>query len=153
MDDADLNFLSKGEREFLLELNDAGVRFLVVGMSAALLQGARGATEDIDLWFEDIGDERLGRAAKAVGGFFITRSQPPMFGGAIGGRIDIVFAMSGLPAFAPEYENAVDEVVSGVKVKVLPLARILHSKIVAARMKDEPGIAQIKLVLAVMKNR
>jgi|GEM_PF-3695454 len=45
MDDADLNFLSNGEREFLLALNDVGVRFMVVGMSAALLQGARGATD------------------------------------------------------------------------------------------------------------
>jgi predicted nucleotidyltransferase len=153
MDDADLNFLSNGERAFLLALNDAGVRFMVVGMSAALLQGARGATEDIDLWFEDIADDRIGRAAKEVGGFFITRSHPPMFGGAIGDRIDIVFAMSGLPAFAPEYENAVEEFVSGVKLKILPLARILHSKTLAARTKDEPGIAQIKLVLAVMKTR
>jgi len=37
-----------------------------------------------------------------------------MFGGAIGDRIDIVFSMSGLPAFTPEYENAIEESVSRV---------------------------------------
>jgi predicted nucleotidyltransferase len=44
--------LSEGERSFLRVLNARGVRFLLVGMSGALVQGARGATEDIDLWFE-----------------------------------------------------------------------------------------------------
>jgi hypothetical protein len=41
--------LTDRERIFLLALNELGVPFLVVGMSAALLQGARGATEDIDV--------------------------------------------------------------------------------------------------------
>jgi hypothetical protein len=45
--------LTSGERRLLAELEARGVRFLVVGMSAALIQGARGSTEDIDLWFED----------------------------------------------------------------------------------------------------
>jgi hypothetical protein len=44
--------LSEGELRFLRALNARGVRFLLVGMSGALVQGARGATEDIDLWFE-----------------------------------------------------------------------------------------------------
>jgi len=151
MDDADLDFLSKGERSFFVALNNLGVRFMVVGMSAALLQGARGATDDIDLWFEDIADERIGEAARLVGGFFITRSQPPMFGGAIGDRIDIVFAMSGITAFAPEYECSLEEAVSGVKLRLLPLKRILDSKIAAGRSKDGPGIAQIELLLAVLQ--
>jgi hypothetical protein len=43
-------------------------------MSAALLQGARGATEDVDLWFESIGDARIADAARRAGGFWITRS-------------------------------------------------------------------------------
>src|SRR5437016_1752407 len=89
MDDAGRGLLSDAERRFLLALNELGIRYLIVGMSAALLQGARGATEDIDLWFEDVGDPRIGEAARRASGFWITRSQPPLLGGAIGDRFDV----------------------------------------------------------------
>ena len=36
-------------------------------------------------------------------------------------------------------------------MRVLPLERILYSKLSAGRAKDEPGILQIQLALAVMK--
>jgi hypothetical protein len=60
--------LTAAERTFLAELARLGVRFMVVGMSGALIQGARGATEDIDLWFEDVTDVRIADAARASGG-------------------------------------------------------------------------------------
>jgi hypothetical protein len=151
MDDADREFLSDGERAFLLALNRLGVRYLLVGMSAALLQGARGATEDIDIWFESTADPRIGEAAREAGGFWITRTAPPMLGGAIGDRFDVVTMMSGLPDFAAEYGGAKPETLSGADVKVLPLARILHSKLAAGRAKDGPGIEQIRLALAVLE--
>ena len=43
------SILSSAEQTLLRELGGSGVRYIVVGMSAALLQGARGATEDVDL--------------------------------------------------------------------------------------------------------
>jgi len=82
LDTPDHALLTEGERAFLRALNEHGVRYLVVGMSAALLQGARGATEDIDLWFEHIGDARIGDAARKAGGVWVTRTQPPLLGGA-----------------------------------------------------------------------
>ena len=150
MDDADRDFLNEGERAFLLTLNRLGVRYLFVGMSAALLQGARGATEDIDIWFESTGDPRIAEAAHDAGGFWVTRTSPPMLGGAIGERFDVVVTMSGLPDFDREYAEAASEIVSGVEVKVLPLAKILHSKLTAARVKDQPGIQQIRLAIDVL---
>ena len=41
-------------------------------MSAALLQGARGSTEDIDLWFEDVTDPRIADCVRAAGGIWIS---------------------------------------------------------------------------------
>jgi hypothetical protein len=140
MDDADLDFLTEPERAFLEALNASGVRYLLVGMSAALLQGARGATEDVDLWFESIADDRIGKAARAGGGFWVTRAEPPRLGGALGDRFDVVTHMSGLPDFAVEYGQAIDEVVGGVPVKLLPLRRIIVSKRAAGRPKDEAVI-------------
>src|ERR1700682_4538548 len=100
--------LTAAERAFLAELNGTGVRFMVVGMSGALIQGARGATEDIDLWFEDVTDSRIGEAARASGGVWISGSfgmQPPRIGGeALSERFDVVTHMSGLRDFVSEYQ-------------------------------------------------
>jgi hypothetical protein len=50
---------SDEELAFLGELERRGVRFLVVGMSAAILHGVPGSTQDVDLWFESLADERI----------------------------------------------------------------------------------------------
>lgn len=150
MAEIDPPFLTKSERAFLEELDSLGVRYLLVGMSAALLQGARGATEDIDLWFERVGDERIGQAARNAGGFFVTRMELPILGG-VSDRFDVVLTLSGLPDFAKEYRSAIEQTIDGQAVRVLPLERILLSKRIANRAKDEPGIRQIEVALAVMK--
>lgn len=150
MADTDDDFLSQAERSFLSALNGLGVRYLIVGMSAALLQGARGATEDIDLWFESLADPRIGDAARSAGGFWVTRSQPPMLGGALGDRLDVVTSMSGLPDFAAEYAHAKCEMVTGVPLRLLPLARILHSKRTAGRPKDQAVIYALETALALL---
>lgn len=103
------SLLTPAERALLEALNDLSVRYLVVGMSAALLQGARGATEDIDLWFERINDPRLDLAARRAGGFWMTGfgMRPPGFAGeALGDRFDVVTHMDGLGSFAEEYAQA-----------------------------------------------
>ncbi len=145
-------FPSDRERAFFLALNELGVRYLIVGMSAALLQGARGATEDVDLWFESPSDARIGQAARRAGGFFAARMQPPLLGG-FDDRFDVVLTMSGLPDFEDEYSQSVAEVVDGVPVRLLPLHRILCSKRAAARPKDGPGIQQIEIALELMNER
>jgi hypothetical protein len=54
----DLPALADAERAFLRALGERGVRFLVMGMGAAVLQGATAVTQDLDLWFEDLSDPR-----------------------------------------------------------------------------------------------
>ena len=80
---------TESERRFIAELRARGVRFMIVGMSAALIQGARGSTEDIDLWFEDPNDPRIAEAVRAAGGIWVSGSfgmQPPRIGGELGER-------------------------------------------------------------------
>lgn len=48
--------LTEAERRLFEELNARGVRFLIVGASAAVLQGANMATQDVHLWFESTVD-------------------------------------------------------------------------------------------------
>lgn len=142
-------WLSDRELAFLRELDARGVRYLIVGMSAAILQGVPGTTQDVDLWFESLGDERIGEAARAAGGFWVTRLSPPMLGGGLGERFDVVLTMSGLDAFATEYPAARTETLAGVEVRVLPLERIAVSKRAAARSKDALALKLIEETLAV----
>ena len=141
--------LTEGERAFLRALSELGVEFLVVGMSAALLQGARGATEDIDLWFRSLDDPRIGEAARRSGGFWVTRAQPPLLGG-MGERFDVVVSMSGLPDFSAEYASSTELTLDGVQVRVLPLSRIIASKRAANRIKDQATLPALELAAKVI---
>ena len=64
--------LTAGERRFLLELHQRGIRYLLIGASAANAQGARIATVDMDLWFEDAKDPRIATRSARKG-----REVPP----------------------------------------------------------------------------
>jgi hypothetical protein len=143
--------LSEEERRFLLALEERGVRFLVIGMTAAVLQGARGVTEDIDLWFERSDDPRIAEAARAAGGFYVSGSfgmRPPALGGALGDRFDVVTHVHGADAFEVERGRAVAIDVEGVVLPVMPLARILASKRASGRPKDLAQIPALEEALA-----
>jgi hypothetical protein len=117
--------LTPAERTLLAALNRHGVRYLVVGLGAAVLQGAPVSTQDIDLWFEQPGDDAVRRALAEAGGFWIPAFglQPPGLGGEGLDRLDTVLTAHGLDDFAAEYARALDLTVDGIAVKVLPLER------------------------------
>ncbi len=68
---------SSKEISFLRELIKQGVEFILVGLSAAALQGAPVVTQDIDLWFKDLADPGIKKALKKVGGFYVNWPQSP----------------------------------------------------------------------------
>jgi len=135
---AEPGLFSDAEARFLRALTEEGVEFLVVGLSAAALQGAPAVTQDIDLWFRDLADPGIGRALKRVGGTYVapTGSTPPMFAGPAVALFDVVVTMHGLATFAEEAKRAVTVSLGGVRVKILPLARIIASKKATNRPKD-----------------
>ena len=53
--------LSDAELVFLRELARAGSRFMIIGVGAAVLQGADAVTQDLDLWFRSLGDPAIAR--------------------------------------------------------------------------------------------
>src|SRR5258708_36152980 len=52
----DFSAFTEGERALLEALNRHGVRFMLVGLSAAALQGANTAPRDLDLCIDDTHD-------------------------------------------------------------------------------------------------
>ncbi|MGH7803028.1 MAG: hypothetical protein ACREQJ_01670 [Candidatus Binatia bacterium] len=139
--------LSESELRLLAALLRNRVRFMVVGLSAAALQGAPVVTEAVDLWFEDLGGPNLRKALKDVGAAYVPAFglNPPMLAGPGSEIFDVVISMSGLRPFADEAQNALEIEVGGLKLKILPLERILASKTAADRPKD-------RLVIPVLRN-
>ena len=127
---------------------------MIVGMSGALLQGARGVTEDIDLWFEDVTDPRIAEAVRAAGGIWISDAfgmGPPRIGGdALSERFDVVASMTGLGAFGEEAAHMRYEEVDGIRLPVLALPRIVASKTAANREKDRAVLPSLLDALAAL---
>jgi hypothetical protein len=141
--------LAAAERALLVALNRHGVRYLVIGLGAAVLQGAPVSTQDIDLWFETPGDDRVRLAVKEAGGFWVPAFglQPPGVGGAGLDRIDTVLTAHGLADFATEYASAIALVVDGIPVRALPLERIIASKRALNRPKDMAALPALEATL------
>lgn len=148
----DLFALSEPERALLRELRARGVRFALIGMGAAVLQGATALTQDLDLWFEQLSDPRIGEAVRAAGGLYLSGSfgmQPPTIGGELGDRFDIVTHAHGLGSFDEEWSNTLDAELDGEHVQVLRLERILASKRAAGRPKDLAQLPVLEAAIAV----
>lgn len=144
------------ELRFLSALIRHRVKFMVVGLSAAMLQGAPVVTQDVDLWFRDLADDGIRKALKTVKGFYVapTASSPPMFGGDAVALFDIVLTMHGLESFDQEYKRAVNVKLGRVRIKVLPLARIILSKKSANRPKDKLTVPVLEdSLVATKQNR
>lgn len=143
--------LSENELRFLRALLRRKVRFMVVGLSAAALQGAPVVTQDVDLWFEDLSDPHIRDALQDVGAAYIPPSHlnPPMFAGGGVELFDIVLTMHGLDTFAEEVRQCVEVSLGRQKLKVLSLDRILTSKRAANRAKDRLVIPVLEDALAV----
>ncbi len=127
---------------------------MLVGMSAALMQGARGATEDIDLWFADPADARIAECVAAAGGIWVSGSfgmGPPRIGGReLGERFDVVTQMSGLESFDKESAHTIEYDIEGLRLPVLDLRRILVSKRAAGRAKDRAAIEALEDAVALL---
>ena len=144
---------SESEIRLLQVLLKRKVRFMVVGLSAATLQGAPVVTQDVDLWFEHLGDPGISRALQEVGAAYVPPSNlnPPMLAGAGAELFDIVIRMDGLGTFADEIKNCITISLNRQKLKVLSLERILASKIAANRPKDTLTIPVLRDALAAMQ--
>jgi hypothetical protein len=147
--------LSESELRLLESLLRHKIRFLVVGLSAAALQGAPVVTEDVDLWFDNLSDPKLMQALVKVGAAYVPPFgyNPPMLAGVGSEPFDVVIHMSGLGKFAGEWKRAVKIKVGGLWLKVLPLERILASKEAANRPKDQRVIPVLQNSLRTLQTK
>jgi hypothetical protein len=131
------------------------VEFIIVGLSAAALQGAPVVTQDVDLWFKDLNDPGLKKVLRKVGAAYVPPSahNPPMFAGDAVNLFDIVVHMHGLEAFEQEKKNTLTMDLGKIKVLVLSLERIIKSKKATGRQKDKIVLPVLKDALIAIKNQ
>lgn len=116
-------------------LNGKKIRFQVIGMSAANLQGVPGSTVDVYLWL-DLSPrcymQAINLAVKQ--GAQVVRNTVVEL--ADGTMVNFVCKVTGLPSFKRVFSKAVWLEWHGQKVAVLPLALIEKSKRAIGRPKD-----------------
>lgn len=123
------------------------IPFLIIGMSAAILQGAPGSTLDYDIWINLPPRQyiRVINVAHKVGAELFSNQAVTLNGLSV----DFVYEPHGLKSFRTELRNAVWLDWQGVRIPVLPLERIIAAKEFIGRDKD---LAQLPVLRAVLRN-
>jgi len=131
-------------------LSSEKIRFQIIGMTAANLQGVPGSTIDVDLWL-DLPVRQYMRAINLAvrSGAQVVRNTVVEL--ADGTLVNFVYEVTGLPKFARVINKAQKMTWNGVKVAVLPLALIKKSKQAIGRPKDLLHIKLIEQRLAVIR--
>ena len=143
--------LSPDEHSFLAALLKHDVKFIIVGLSSAVLQGAHVVTQDIDLWVNNLGSEAFLAAVSSVNGFYVppglVGGNAPMLGPQSLRIFDLVTNMHGLGDFETEYQRCGVVEVKGLSLRILPLERIIISKESANRDKDRAVLPALRASL------
>jgi hypothetical protein len=121
-------------------------------MSAAILQGVPGSTQDIDLWL-DLMPRQYMRAinlARSLGAHAVRNTVVELADGTL---VNFVYEVTGLKKFATEFRRAKVLWFHGYKVSVMPLALIQKSKEAIRRPKDLVHLEYIAALLRIKRTR
>ncbi len=132
----------------LLEALEAeDIRFMLIGMSAAIVQGVMESTLDVDLWV-DLPARQHMRVQNIARKLDATMGANTVAYLEDGTPINFVFGeVAGLGSFAKEFKHTQRLGFRGKRIAVLKLERILKSKEAIRRDKDLPHIIHIRNVL------
>ncbi len=111
------------------------IRFQLIGMSAAVLQGVPVTTIDIDLWI-DLPTRQYMRPvniALEIGATLVRNTIVELKDGTL---VNFIYEVTGLKSFGAELKKAKMLSFHGNKIPVLPLESIQRSKEATQRPKD-----------------
>src|SRR5436190_22774067 len=120
---------------FLKALEEEKIPCILIGMMAAIEQGAPLMTVDYDFWVK-LPERQYVRLVNIVHrqkGTILARTLYELSDGM---QVNVVFKPDGLRAFDAEFRAARVSQLAGQKIRVLPLARVIASKRAAGREKD-----------------
>jgi hypothetical protein len=132
----------------LIEALDAEkIRFIIIGMTAGVLQGTPVTTFDVDLWIDLPSRQyiKVMNLALKMGAQMVVNTVAVLPDDL---PINFIYSVAGLNSFENEYKNALKLKWMGRRVAVLPLERIYASKKFVGRPKD---LAHLPLLEQTMK--
>jgi hypothetical protein len=124
-------------------------RFIVVGMSAAILQGVPSTTLDFDLWIDLLPRQyiRILNICLRLGAEIVANTVV-VFGGQL--TVNFIYRIDGLRSFDYEYRRAKRLKLDGETVPVLPLDRIYKSKKAVGRAKDLAALPVLEQTMGLL---
>jgi len=136
--------------EFLQALEAEGIKTILIGMMAAVEQGAPCSTIDYDFWVDLPKRQvvRLYAIVQKLGGML---RAPTFYELRDGTQINVVFEPVGLRPFSVEFQGTRVSVIENHKMRVLPLSRVIASKRAAARDKDISVLPVLERTLRLSK--
>jgi len=126
------------------------IRYQLIGMSAAVLQGVPVATIDVDLWL-DLPARQYMRAvnlARSLGAKMIRNTIVELSDGTL---VNFIYEVTGLRSFAVEFRKARKLEFHGLRIPVMPLESIRRSKAAVMRPKDPAHIHYISETLRLQR--
>lgn len=148
------NIFNPDFQDFIKALNEAGVRYVLIGGYAVILHGYNRTTGDLDIWVERSKENylRLVRAFQLFGmavfdmtpSNFLENSELDVFTfGRPPVSIDIMLRVKGLD-FEDTYGHAEQKVVEGLNIRLISLPDLLEAKIKSGRNKDFDDLEHLK---------
>jgi hypothetical protein len=126
------------------------IKFIVIGMTAAIIQGAPGVTLDTDLWVQ-VPERQYMRLINLSLSLGATAVRQTVVALADGKLVNYCYDISGVASFSTEYRRANLMKWEGAVVRVLPLERIIRSKEAADRDKDRAVLPLLRDIAASRK--
>jgi len=135
----------------ILALRQEKIRHIIVGMSAAVVQGAPVVTFDTDIWL-DLPPRQYMRAANLCLKLGATMRANTVFVFQNDLIVNFLYAVTGLKNFDSEYQAVRHLNWIGLRrVPILRLERIYHSKSVIRRPKDIAHMPLLKQLIVCEK--
>ena len=126
------------------------IRFQLIGMSAAVLQGVPVVTHDVDVWIDLPARQYMSavNAALRHGAKMIRNTVVELSDGML---VNFIYEVTGLGSFAAEIRKARKLKFHGCEIPVMPLESIRKSKAAVMRDKDPAHIQYIDETLRLKK--
>jgi len=120
---------------FLKALREEKIDCILIGMMAAIEQGAPLMTADYDFWVR-LPERQYVRLLGIVGRLRGTVRAQTVYELKDGTQVNVIFSPDGLQSFDIEFRRSRRGTLEGVPVHILPLQRVIASKRAANREKD-----------------
>ncbi len=126
------------------------IRFQLIGMSAAVLQGVPVVTHDVDLWIDLPARQYMRAVNLAVrhGAKMVRKTVVELSDGML---VNFIYEVTGLGGFSAELKKARKLKFHGCRIPVMPLESIRRSKAMVMRPKDEAHIHYIEQTLRLLR--